>query len=240
MPFPLRMRRALASPLPSQCAVCGCWCASRVCAACIARFAAPAHRCAVCAARIPSLAMHRCGECVRQPPAYGAAVAAVDYAFPWSRLLLSFKFHGALDLTATLSARLAGALSRAAIAAPDLLLPVPASTVRLRERGFNPAWEIARRLPLGSRADAALLLRVKDTAHQLALPRDRRGANVRGAFAVDPLRRAEVAGRRIAIVDDVMTTGSTAGEIARVLRQAGAADVQVWVVARATRPGHAP
>ena len=73
---------------------------------------------------------------------------------------------------------------------------------------------------------------MKDTPHQLALPPERRAANVRGAFAIEPRRRHEIAGRSVAVLDDVMTTGATAGEIAATLLQAGAQSVQVWVLAR--------
>jgi predicted amidophosphoribosyltransferase len=77
---------------------------------------------------------------------------------------------------------------------------------------------------------------VRDTPHQLALPPDARAGNVRDAFAVEPRRRAELRGRTVAVVDDVMTTASTAAELARVFRQAGAARVEAWVVARTPRP----
>ena len=77
---------------------------------------------------------------------------------------------------------------------------------------------------------------MKDTPHQLALAPARRAANVRGAFAIEPLRRAEVGGCDVAVVDDVMTTGATAAEIATVLLQAGARSVRIWVVARTPRP----
>jgi len=80
---------------------------------------------------------------------------------------------------------------------------------------------------------------VRETAHQLALPLAERAGNVRGAFAVEPRRRAELRGRHVAIVDDVMTTASTAAEIAGVVKQAGAATVEIWVLARTPRPGDA-
>jgi ComF family protein len=123
--------------------------------------------------------------------------------------------------------------------APDLVVPVPLARARLAERGHNQAWELARRIAraLGVHAEATLLVRVRATAHQLALPPGEREGNVRGAFAVEPSRTAAVAGRRVLLVDDVMTTGSTAGEIARVLRGAGASFIAVAVVARVPRPG---
>jgi ComF family protein len=144
-----------------------------------------------------------------------------------------------LDLGEALSSLLRSAQERAASPVPQLLLPVPLSTQRLRERGFNQAWELTRRVAraLHAEADAHLLLRVRDTPHQLALPPEQRAANVRGAFAVEPLRRAELAGRSVAVIDDVLTTGATFAEIARVLKQAGASRVEAWALARTPRPG---
>lgn len=179
-----------------------------------------------------------CGGCLREPPPYAQAIAALDYAPPWSALIAAFKFHEGLDLASVFAKRLAEAC-RGAETRASLIVPVPLSEDRLRERGYNQAWELARRVgaALGVAADATLLLRIRATPHQLALPPDRRAANVRGAFAVEPRRRAEVAGRHIALVDDVMTTGATLAEAARVLLAAQAASVQVWALARTPRPG---
>jgi ComF family protein len=172
------------------------------------------------------------------PPAFDAALAGVDYAHPWDHLVARFKFHAALDLAAPLAARLVCAWEAAGLPVPEVLVPVPLAGARLRERGYNQAWEIARRLArtLGCPADAHLLLRLRDTPHQLAFPPERRATNVRAAFAVEPTRLAELRGRRITLVDDVMTTGATAAEIARELKQAGATAVDVWVAARTPAP----
>jgi len=153
----------------------------------------------------------------------------------------AFKFHGALDLTPALVDLMANANDARGTGTPGLLLPVPISRERLRERGYNQAWELARRVArrLDLAAEPELLLRVRETAHQLALPLAERAGNVRGAFAVEPRRRAELRGRHVAIVDDVMTTASTAAEIAGVVKQAGAATVEIWVLARTPRPGDA-
>lgn len=180
-----------------------------------------------------------CGACVREPPPFAQAVAALDYAAPWDGLIRHFKFHGQPELATPLSRLLVDALDGSPSAAPppDLVLPAPLSDARLRERGFNQSWEIARRL--GLRADPALLLRIRDTPHQADLPLDRRAANVRGVFAVEPLRRRAIEGRHIAVVDDVLTTGATAAEMARTLLDAGAAQVRLWVLARTPAPGSA-
>jgi ComF family protein len=228
----------LALRLPGLCAICRGWGRGRVCADCLAVFAVRVARCERCALPIAA-GVRVCGACLTAPPAFDAARAAIDYGEPWDRLVTAFKFHGALDLAGLFAAMLVHAASEAGADGIELVLPVPLAAERLRERGYNQAWELARRAArrLAIAADPHLLLRIRATAHQLALPPEARAGNVRGAFAVEPRRRAEIVGRRVAIVDDVMTTGSTAGELAQVLKQAGAAHVAVWVLARTPRPG---
>jgi ComF family protein len=231
---------AIATRGPSLCAVCRGWGQGRVCADCLDRFAAPLPRCRRCALPVPATVAF-CGTCLTTPPQFDAALAAFDYRPPWDGLVTAFKFHGALDLAAVFAAAIVRAEAQRAAPRPSLLLPVPLAPARGRERGYNQAWELARRVArrLGIGADPGLLLRLRETAHQIALPLADRAGNVRGAFAVEPGRRAELAGRHVAIVDDVMTTGSTAAEIAGVVRQAGAATVEIWVLARTPRPGDA-
>ena len=247
--------------LPSVCAVCRSWGAGRICTDCSERFAAPTPRCRRCALPLGGPA-HTCGACIAQPPPFDAAIARLDYAYPWDRLVAAFKFRGALDLahpfaeaivdahrrfddavvgSAPVEAHacvLADAVLPPAVPQRLLVLPVPLSAERLRDRGFNQAWQLARRVArrIGADADPRLLLRIRDTPHQLDLPPGERAGNVRGAFAVEPRRLRELRGRRVAVVDDVMTTGHTLAEIARVLKAAGATSVAVWVVARTPRP----
>ncbi len=223
--------------LPGQCSLCRDWGRGALCVACRTMVTHPP-RCRRCAIAVPA-GQPLCGACVREPPPFEHAVAALDYAAPWDGLIRHFKFHGQSELAVPLAGLLRDALARSDSDAPaaDLVLPAPLSDARLRERGFNQSWEIARRL--GPRADPALLLRIRDTPHQADLPLERRAANVRGAFAVEPLRRREVEGRNVALVDDVLTTGATAAEMARTLLDAGAARVQLWVLARTPAPGSA-
>jgi ComF family protein len=222
---------------PSVCAICRGWGRGRVCAACLTRFTQPVPRCARCALPIAGGAPV-CGSCVAAPPSFDAALAALDYAAPWDRLVTAFKFHDALDLAASFANAIVAAEHARGAPRPSLVLPVPLAPGRLRTRGYNQAWEIARRVArsLAIAAEPALLLRVRETVHQLALPPLARAGNVVGAFAVEPRRRDELAGRDVAIVDDVMTSGSTAAELARVLKQAGARRVEAWVLARTPRP----
>ena len=221
--------------------MCRGWGRQRVCAECIERYATPRPRCRRCALPVVE-GVDVCGACLTEPPPYARALAAVDYDHPWDGLVTRFKFHGALELAPALAQRLLAAHTRTALPAPTLLLPVPLSTARLRERGYNQAWELARRLrrALRCEADAHLLLRIKETPHQIALPPAQRTGNVHRAFAVEPRRLADVRGCSITVVDDVMTTGATFAEIARVLLQAGAAEVAVWAVARTPRPDDEP
>lgn len=225
------------------CAVCHAWSGRPVCDACVGRYAPPRPRCRRCAAPLPMTGAHTpdCGRCLRQPPALARTVAALDYRFPWDGLLQRFKYHAALELRDGLVEQLDAALDRAGLEAPDRLLPVPLSAQRLRERGYNQSHELARALARrrGLRCDARLLLRVRDNPHQAGLKLQARAANVRGVFAVDPLRAGLLRGARIALVDDVMTSGATLFELAALLHRHGAAEVQAWVVARTPEPGGA-
>ncbi len=222
---------------PNRCAICAAASRGRlqrVCVECSARFAAPQRRCSGCALALAAPTVTRCGRCLREPPPWVAAVAAIDYRFPWDRLLAALKFHDGLDLRPWATAMLAGAVTAAGAGAADIVLPIPLATPRLRERGYNQAWELARGVAkiraLPARTD--WLERLIDTPHQLALPRAQRVANMRGAFAVTAAGGAGLAGKRVALVDDVLTTGATLAEATRTLLAAGAAQVEVWVLAR--------
>lgn len=194
-----------------------------------------------CAIEVPA-GVDACGGCLTEPPPFASTLAAASYGYPWDRLIAAFKFHAALDLTEALVRLLMQARALRSHDTPTLLLPVPLSRQRLQERGYNQAWELARRLArrFDCEADADLLLRIKDTPHQLALPPDRRAANVRGAFAIEPRRLRELRGRRVTVVDDVMTSAATAAEVSRVVLAAGAERVDVWVIARTPRAVEAP
>lgn len=221
--------------LPGRCAVCQGWDRGRVCRACIERFAAPVVRCTQCALPLPATAAPRCGACIASPPPFDAAVAAVDYGYPWDALLGRLKFQAGLDLAPLLAALLRRAIDAAGQPPPDLVLAMPLAEARAAERGFNQAWELARRVDRA--AVAGVLLRAKDSPHQSSLPRAERAANVRDAFAVEPREARRLREADVAVVDDVLTTGATAAEAARTLKRAGARAVRVWTVARTPPPG---
>ncbi len=118
-----------------------------------------------------------------------------------------------------------------ALAAADCVLPIPLSTLRLAERGYNQALLLARQLSPG-KTQAQWLLRTRDTPAQRTLPRAERLANLNGTFAVDPLCVAQVAGKRLVLIDDVMTSGASLHTAAQVLRKAGARHISAVVLAR--------
>jgi ComF family protein len=222
---------------PSQCEVCRGWGAGPLCADCTGRFALPVSRCPRCALPLAGGAS-LCGGCLREPPPFEHTHCVADYGFPWDRLIATCKFNGRAELASLLAERLAAALRRDGASRPDLIVPVPLSPARLAERGYNQAWELARRLArsTGVPARADVLQRVLDTPHQADLNRAQRLLNPRGAFTVPASQRAAVSGGRIALVDDVLTTGATAREATHTLLRAGALAVDVWVVARTPEP----
>lgn len=222
---------SLAARVPSLCAICREWPSRPLCDACVARFAAPVARCPTCAIAVPA-GVERCSDCVRQPPPLDACIAACAYAWPWPDSIADFKFHGDTGWAGAFAQLMRNApWAEPALERCDLVLPMPLATARLRERGFNQSLELARRLAPG-KTDATLLLRLRDTAAQRGLARADRLLNLRGAFAVEPLRAASVRGRRIVLVDDVMTSGASLFAVARVLRAAGAAHLTGLVLAR--------
>lgn len=218
--------------LPSSCALCSGQCKGALCAPCRDQYTQPRRRCIQCA---NPLAEHepvaRCGACVRATPAYDATVAAVDYAPPWDGLALRLKFGAQLQLAPMCAQLLRDAmLAQAGLALPDVLCPVPLGPKRLAERGFNQALEMARPLAatLGVPLAPRLLARPRDTPAQSLMTPTARKLNVRRAFVIE----LDVDGKHVGVVDDVMTSGNTLHEVARMLKGAGAARVTNLVFAR--------
>jgi ComF family protein len=203
-----------------------------LCPACDASLPRPDAACPRCAAPLTAGIEGACGACQRKPPAFDAAVAAFRYAAPLDRLIQGLKYHRRLALARVLGRRLAGHIAGRAAALPDAIVPVPLHAARLRERGYNQSLEIARAVsrrfgvPL---TPHGAVVRVRATASQTRLAPEARARNVRNAFRV----AGDFSGQRVALVDDVMTSGHTAQALAKSLKRAGAAGVSVWVVARA-------
>lgn len=171
-----------------------------------------------------------------EPPPLDACLAACSYAWPWPDCIAQFKFRGEAGWAGPLATLMRSVpWVEPALEQCDTVLPMPLATARLRERGFNQAAELARRLA-PAKTDATLLLRTRDTPAQIGLARAERLRNLRGAFAVEPLRAGQLQGRRVVLVDDVMTTGASLFSAAAALRLAGAAHVTAVVFARTDPP----
>lgn len=217
--------------LGNSCLLCGVAAGDDFCSPCRESLPhLPAQHCVVCALPVTESAI--CGACLANPPAFDSSVAAVNYAFPVDALLHSFKYQANLAIAPVLAELLAAQIDTDAL--PDVIVPMPLHATRLRERGFNQALEIARHVSKKFRVPlmAAKCRRVKDTPSQTGLPWKERENNIRNAFECE----ADLAGKRIAILDDVMTTGATLNELAKVLRKRGAIHVTGWVVARTLAP----
>ncbi len=236
---------ALDALLPPRCLACGCPVDRRgaLCATCWERidFAAAPH-CACCgypfAFDLGTGSL--CGACMRRPPAFDRARFVMRYDDASKGLVLGFKHSDRTEGAPTYAAWLARAGAEL-LAEADLLAPVPLHRIRLFTRRYNQAAMLCRALgQMSGRPVAAdLLVRRRNTPPQGRLSPAARRQNVAGAFAVAPARRGALEGRRVLLIDDVMTTGATVSACAGVLRRGGAAGVDVLVLARVVRPSAA-
>lgn len=169
-----------------------------------------------------------CGRCRREPPAFDTTVAGFRYEFPVDRMIHALKYGHRLGVARWLGRHLA---AHPQLPADAAIVPVPLHAERLCERGFNQSLEIARALVAPGRPLLApdVLRRTRPTTAQASLSHTDRQANVQDAFECT----VDLAGRPILLIDDVLTTGHTAGEAARVLKLHGASRVTVAVAARA-------
>jgi ComF family protein len=222
---------------PSTCVLCGQDGQAGVdlCAPCAADLPANTVACRTCAQPLyseHSSAALICGACLQRPVPFDASIAPFRYAYPVDRTIQALKFRHDLACGRVLGELLARRLidGRAA-PMPEAIIPVPLATQRYRERGFNQAHELARAVShaTGIPIRADIVIRNRETLEQTALDQKARRRNVRRAFTLV----APLPGSHVAIIDDVVTTGSTVTELAQTLRRAGASRIQVWAVARA-------
>lgn len=198
-------------------------------------------RCCLCGFPGASAELDLCNYCHADLP-WGAQRTPMQFVplrfeHPVDEMIRQLKYHSGFENARVLGTLLAGAARERAEELPKLLVPVPLHAARLRERGFNQAAALARYAGRALEIPFAPMLvrRVRDTPSQTALDVAARRANVRGVFAVSGSRAQArlVAARHVAIVDDVLTTGSTVAEMRSVLLGAGVRTVEVWAVARA-------
>ena len=216
--------------LPGSCLLCRADSHDHLlCAACLADLpAVPEHRCPRCADRTPL--GEQCGACLKELPHFDRTVAAFRYDFPVDRIIHALKYGHQLAVATWCGQQLAKCLTAHEA---DLVIPLPLHADRMRQRGFNQSAEIARVLGncLNLPVDRSNVVRTRATPPQAELPYKARHKNVRGAFEC----HADFSGRRLLLIDDVMTTGASTNECARILKLHGAESVTVGVIARAFR-----
>ncbi|WP_231702246.1 ComF family protein [Halopseudomonas litoralis] len=177
-----------------------------------------------------------CGQCQHNQPAFVQVVTPFRYSFPLDSLIPSFKYHQQLTYGRLLARLLHQAVAQhyqeRQQALPDLLIPMPLHRVRQAQRGYNQALELARPIArlLKLPVDRHSLVRQRPTAPQQGLDAQARRRNLQNAFVCRHPER--IAGKHIAMIDDVVTTGTTVNEASRILLDAGAASVSIWCVAR--------
>jgi ComF family protein len=186
-------------------------------------------KCQQCGLNLPA-PLSLCGHCLKSPPAYSYVVSAMDYTEESGSLLQRFKFYYDFAAGRVLAELLAEQLEQTYQNKPwpDLIMPVPLHYKRLWRRGFNQALVLARNLKLSIPIDYKSLKRIRHTPRQVGLSGNWRKRNLAQAFAVSK----NLCGQTIAILDDVITTGATVNEIAKVLLKAGAKEVVIWCVLR--------
>jgi len=228
--------------LPPRCLACGdtIGATASLCAGCwsgLTFVSAPVCSCCGVPMETTPAPDARCGGCIAAAPGYDRARAALVYDDVSRRLLIDFKHADRTDLAPAFARWLARAGGEL-IAAADLLVPVPLHRWRLLQRRYNQAAMLSRALSQEARVSFApdLLVRRRHTPTQGRLSASARRRNMQGAFAVSDRWRPRIAGCRILLVDDVLTTGATVESCARTLRQGGAAAVDVLTVARVVRP----
>ncbi|MDR3418416.1 MAG: ComF family protein [Nevskia sp.] len=216
--------------LPERCVLC-LHVQGPLCAECRAGLPHNRVACPRCARPQTGAASYVCGDCAGRPPPFDAAWSAFRYAAPIDRAVQGLKYSAHFRNARWLGLEMARLLAQRPQPMPQLLLPVPLHGGRLRRRGYNQALELARVIgrALDVTVDTGAMRRLRATTDQIGKTAVERRRNVKNAFAVDAAR---LQGKHIALLDDVMTTGSTLAELARVCRQAGAGRIEVWTAAR--------
>lgn len=219
---------------PKLCALCGILpCSdSMICQDCLVNLPWITHACQHCANPINSgyLDSFICPQCQQKPPPFDHVIAPFEYRFPIDQLIQLAKFNGQAHYLKPLTELLSLRLQSEPL--PDLIIPVPLHKQRLQERQYNQAALVAKQLAraLAIPFTNKLLIKTENTRHQAELNRKARRQNLRNSFQCVGSPPPSVA-----VIDDVMTTGTTAAEISRVLKQAGCQQVYIWVIARTAK-----
>lgn len=178
---------------------------------------------------IPVVHSGICAKCVKRQPVYDEVISAYLYQYPVSNLIRRMKYQQDLEVLTALGSELVLRIQQRNDCLPDCLIPVPSHSFRLMQRGFNQALELARFIgnELCLSVDYSLAKRARSTTPQYDLPYKARRNNVKNAFII----RKKCNYDSVAIVDDIITSGATAEELARLLKQSGVAKISVWSLA---------
>lgn len=210
-----------------NCLLCGASSKDDLCNPCRSQLPQiPVNHCPICL--LPVTTPDICGVCLAKPPAYTRILSALHYTFPVDALIHSFKYQSNFAIAPILANLLIEKINISN--PPDFIIPMPLHAMRLRERGFNQAVEIGRYISRKHNINMLLdsCIRVRNTPFQAGLPWKQRKKNIRNAFFC----KVDLSGKHVIILDDVMTSGATINELAKVLRQQGAETINGWVVAR--------
>ncbi len=191
-------------------------------------YAGARNRCPVCA--VTTVTGKICGQCLLNPPIIDNTIVLTDYAYPFDRYVRTIKYDQKPELIRSVAADLARLIARQEEMLPDIIVPVPLHASRMRQRGFNQASLLARHLGqiLGAPVIDTIVVRNRETRSQSGLDHKQRRKNVHDAFTLNNNTDA----MRIAICDDVITTGATINELGRLFRDRGCEDIQAWALAR--------
>lgn len=218
--------------LPAQpCMLCGGMSRNGLCCkACEASLPyLDAAHCPICAR--PSSLGEVCGHCLKQPPVFTHTVAAFSYQFPLDKLIQALKYRQQLALADFFACKLLQKIDHNNL--PDYLIAMPLHPAKLRRRGFNQAQLIAAKL--ANKLHLPLLphvcIRLRDTPSQTTLPWLERSKNMQGAFHCE----MDLSGMRVALIDDVLTTGASLNALATAVQKCGASEISAWVAARTVR-----
>lgn len=227
--------------LPTTCLLCGCTLRGELlCGGCeldLPHLTRAENVCRQCSLPLTAEADY-CGQCLRQPPPFRCSVIPFTYEFPIDVLIHRFKYQRRSAYGRALADLLTACVHHhyreRELAQPDLIIPVPLHWVRRWHRGFNQTEVLAKTLSeaLQIPLDTDLCRRRLRTPPQRGLSRRERQKNLQAAFAVSPRATALLAGKRIALVDDVLTTTATARAVSRLLLDRGAREVHLWALAR--------
>jgi len=228
--LPHRFWQLYSKLMPIPCRLCGTMSQHQaICKTCLQNLPPLGEACPRCA--LPINNAYLCGHCLHQPPEQDLSFSLFPYLDPVDRLIADLKYHNKLFLSQFFAQLMSDKLRNRP--PPDLLIPIPLHPNRLRQRGYNQSFELAKALSiqLSIPTSNRYLMRTIDTKSQASIPFKARKKNIEHAFKLIQTKVPP----HIAIIDDVLTTGHTANAAAKQLRQAGATTIEIWTIARAIR-----